>query len=79
MLEEMCCWWGSGDCDSDGLLELLGIRRRTEKSVYGRRCVEVGDVFGLEELPDQGVVDFAETVMRASDGCYSPGECYGSC
>jgi hypothetical protein len=35
----------------------------------------VGDILVLEQLPDQGVVDFAKAVMGSSDSGYGPGEC----
>lgn len=76
LFEEVGGWWRSGDGYSDWLLELCGIRRGTEESVYCWCRVEVGDVLGLQKFPDQGVVDFAEAIMRASDSCYSPWECY---
>jgi len=35
----------------------------------------MGDIFGFEESPDQGIVDFAEAVVGSSDSCYCPWEC----
>jgi len=48
----MGCRWRGSNGDSDWLGKLFCFLGCTEQSIYGWGRVEMGDIFGLEELPD---------------------------
>lgn len=57
------------------MLETFGRFVCTEEGVYCGCGVEVGYFLFFEELPDEGIVYLAETVISASNAGDGPSEC----
>lgn len=73
--EKMGCRWRCGNGDANGLVKLFCILVCTEKGIYCRSCIEVCDIFCLEEFPYERIIDFTQAEMRAPDSCHCPWEC----
>ena len=52
LLEEMCCWWRSSDCNAYRVRKFFSFLRGTQEGVDRWRCVEMRDVLVFEKLPD---------------------------
>src|SRR5437660_3436546 len=66
--------WGAGHGDGDRPVEAVGGRVVDDADVDGRRAVEVGHALALEQRPDPGRVDLAQTDVAAGHGGDAPGE-----
>jgi hypothetical protein len=57
------------------MFETFSILVGAEEGVYCGSSVEVGYFLFFEEVPDEGVVYFAEAVVCSADGGDGPAEC----
>jgi len=70
--EQVCCRGTSGHSYTNRLRQTLGLLGCTQKSVDSRGRIEMCDMFFLQKLPDEGVVDLTQTIVCTSSSSDGP-------
>lgn len=75
LLEQMRRWRAGSHRDAHRMRQLFSFLSITEERIDSRCGIEMSDTLLLQQSPDLGVVDLAETVMSSANSGHSPWEC----